>query len=110
MTDFFDTMLPGVLQEHNMTLHVTPKFSDLRDNEYMRYPLELRYGANDRLEYSADSLRSRRILSTEVATTAGDRVKSSGAHVTTWAVRSTFSTTTTLDWKCAYRWGDHRSS
>jgi len=33
MTDFFDTMLPGVLQEHNMTLHVTPKFSDLRDNE-----------------------------------------------------------------------------
>ncbi len=24
MTDFFDTMLPGVLEEHNMTLHVRP--------------------------------------------------------------------------------------
>src|ERR1041384_7696638 len=50
MTDIFETMLPGVLQEHNMTLHFTPKFSDLRDNEYIRYPLELRYGATDRWE------------------------------------------------------------
>src|SRR3954466_4923154 len=38
MTEFFDTMLPGVLGEHNMTIHVTPKFSDLRDNEFMRLP------------------------------------------------------------------------
>lgn len=44
MTEFFDTMLPGVLQEHNLTLHFTPKFSDLRDEEYMRLPFELRYG------------------------------------------------------------------
>src|SRR5258708_31404453 len=51
MTDFFDTMLPGVLQEHKMTLHVTPKFSDLRDNQYMRVPLELRFDANDRFEW-----------------------------------------------------------
>jgi hypothetical protein len=50
MTDFFDTMLPGVLQENNVTLHFTPKFSDLRDNEYIRYPLELRYGATDNWE------------------------------------------------------------
>jgi hypothetical protein len=50
MTDFFDTMLPGVLDEHNMTLHVRPKFSDLRDHEYWRFPLELRYGLTDRLE------------------------------------------------------------
>src|SRR5581483_6473137 len=50
MTEFFDTMLPGVLEEHNMTLHFTPKFSDLRDNEFMRFPLELRYGITDRWE------------------------------------------------------------
>jgi hypothetical protein len=52
MTEYFDTMLPGVLQEHNVTLHFTPKFSDLRDHEYIRYPLELRYGATDNLELS----------------------------------------------------------
>lgn len=50
MTEFFDTMLPGVLEEHNMTLHVHPKFSDLRDYEYMRFPFELRYGLTDRWE------------------------------------------------------------
>src|ERR1041385_3773080 len=53
MSEYFDTMLPGVLQEHNVTLHFTPKFSDLRDNEYVRYPLELRYGASQNLELSA---------------------------------------------------------
>lgn len=50
MTEFFDTMLPGVLDEHNMTLHVRPKFSDLRDSEYMRFPFELRYGLTDKWE------------------------------------------------------------
>jgi hypothetical protein len=50
MTDFFDTMLPGVLDEHNLTLHVRPKFGDLRDDEYMRFPFELRYGLTDRWE------------------------------------------------------------
>jgi hypothetical protein len=53
MTEFFDTMLPGVLEEHNMTLHVRPKFSDLRDYEYMRFPFELRYGLTDRWELQA---------------------------------------------------------
>ena len=52
MTEFFDTMLPGVLEENNMTLHFKPKFSDLRDNEFMRFPIELRYGYSDRLELS----------------------------------------------------------
>lgn len=52
MSEFFDTMLPGVLQEKNVTLHFTPKFSDLRDNEYIRYPLELRYGASENWELS----------------------------------------------------------
>ena len=50
MTEFFDTMLPGVLQEHNMTLHVHPKFSDFRDYEYVRLPFELRYGLTDKWE------------------------------------------------------------
>ncbi len=53
MSEYFDTMLPGVLEEHNLTLHFTPKYSDFRDNEYIRYPLELRYGASERLELSA---------------------------------------------------------
>jgi hypothetical protein len=50
MTEFFDTTLPGVLGEHNMTIHVTPKFSDLRDNEFVRLPFEVRYGLSDKLE------------------------------------------------------------
>ncbi len=50
MTDFFDTNLPGVLDAKNITLHFTPKFSDVRDNEYIRYPLEVRYGLNNRWE------------------------------------------------------------
>lgn len=50
MTDFFDTVLPGTLGAQNVTLHFTPKFSDLRDREFIRYPLEIRYGATDRLE------------------------------------------------------------
>ena len=50
MTDFLDTMLPGVLEQNNVTLHFRPKFSDLRDNEYMRFPFELRYGLTNRWE------------------------------------------------------------
>ncbi len=50
MTEFFDTMLPGVLGENNITVHIQPKFSDLRDREFMRFPVELRYGLTDRWE------------------------------------------------------------
>lgn len=50
MTEFFDTVLPGVLEEHNMTLHVMPKFSDVRDNEFVRMPFEVRYGLSDKVE------------------------------------------------------------
>lgn len=50
MNDFFDTMLPGTLSEYNIILKFSPKFSDLRDNEYIRYPFELRYGLTPRWE------------------------------------------------------------
>ncbi|MDO8542879.1 MAG: hypothetical protein Q7S40_20750 [Opitutaceae bacterium] len=50
MTEFFDTMLPGVLEENNMTVHFRPKLGDLRDEEYMRLPFELRYGLTSRWE------------------------------------------------------------
>lgn len=50
MTDFLDTMLPGVLDKENVTLSFKPKFGDLRDEEYIRFPIELRYGYTDRLE------------------------------------------------------------
>jgi len=53
MTDFLDTMLPGVLEEKNITLHFRPKFGDLRDEEYMRFPFEVRYGLTDRTELQA---------------------------------------------------------
>jgi len=53
MTDFLDTMLPGVLEERNITLHFRPKFGDLRDEEYMRFPFELRYGYTKNLELRA---------------------------------------------------------
>jgi hypothetical protein len=50
MNDFFDTMVPGTLTEYNIILKFSPKFSDLRDNEFVRYPLELRYGLTPRWE------------------------------------------------------------
>jgi hypothetical protein len=50
MTEFFDTTLPGVLGPHNLALDFRPKFSDLRDSEYMRLPFELRYGLAPRWE------------------------------------------------------------
>lgn len=53
MTDFLDTMLPGVLEEKDITLHFRPKFGDLRDEEYMRFPFEVRYGLTDRTELQA---------------------------------------------------------
>src|SRR5471032_1823923 len=44
MREFFDTTLPGTLSQYNVVMDFSPKFSDFRDNEYIRYPIELRYG------------------------------------------------------------------
>jgi hypothetical protein len=48
--EFFDTRLPGTLARFNVELKFTPKFGDFRDNEFVRYPFELRYGLSDRTE------------------------------------------------------------
>lgn len=53
MTDFFDTTLPGTVGKRNMTFHYTPKFSDFRDHEYVRYPFEIRYGIGERWDLNA---------------------------------------------------------
>lgn len=50
MTEFLDTILPGTLGAKNLTLHFNPKFADIRHREFIRYPVEVRYGATDRLE------------------------------------------------------------
>ena len=50
MTEFFDTTLPGVLGGRNLALDFRPKFSDLRDYEFVRLPFELRYGLTQRWE------------------------------------------------------------
>jgi hypothetical protein len=65
MTDFLDTMLPGVLDEENITLHFRPKFGDLRDEEYMRFPLELRYGLTNRVELRGGTIHGRAPLTAE---------------------------------------------
>ncbi len=50
MTDFLDTMLPGTLGARNLTLHLTPKWADFRDREFIRLPLEVRYGVGEHLD------------------------------------------------------------
>jgi hypothetical protein len=50
MSEFFDTVLPGTLSQYNIVMDFTPKFSDVRDNEYVRYPIELRYGLRPKWE------------------------------------------------------------
>jgi hypothetical protein len=53
MREFFDTILPGTLGEHNLALKFSPRFGDLRHREFIRYRFEVRYGATDRLELMA---------------------------------------------------------
>ncbi|HWA08250.1 MAG TPA: hypothetical protein VG838_02165 [Opitutaceae bacterium] len=54
MSEFFNTMLPGTLSQYNVVLDFSPKFSDFRDNEFIRYPLELRYGLTSHTELFGD--------------------------------------------------------
>lgn len=50
MNEFFDTILPGTLKRYNVIMDFSPKFSDLRDREFVRYPIELRYGVREKWE------------------------------------------------------------
>ncbi|HEU5079247.1 MAG TPA: hypothetical protein VFT72_08530 [Opitutaceae bacterium] len=50
MTEFFETILPGTLKQHNMVLDFTPKAGDLLNQEFIRYPLQIRYGYSEQLE------------------------------------------------------------
>jgi hypothetical protein len=50
MTEFFETVLPGTLRKYNTVLDFTPKFGDFRNREFIRYPLQLRYGYSENLE------------------------------------------------------------
>ncbi len=50
MNEFFDTYLPGTLAKRNLVLDFSPKFSDFRDREYIRYPIDVRYGLTPQLE------------------------------------------------------------
>jgi len=50
MNEFFDTTLPGTLKKYNVVIEFTPKFVDFRDHEYIRFPIEIRYGAGEHWE------------------------------------------------------------
>ncbi len=47
VTDFFDTVLPTTLMHRNLSLDFQPKFSDVRSEEFIRIPLEVRYDVSD---------------------------------------------------------------
>src|SRR5450432_3280766 len=47
VTDFFDTVLPTNLMRRNLSLDFQPKFSDVRSEEFIRIPLEVRYDVTD---------------------------------------------------------------
>ena len=48
--DFFGRRLPGTLERYKLSLDYTPKFGDLVNREYIRFPLVLSYGLTDRTE------------------------------------------------------------
>jgi hypothetical protein len=50
MTEFFDTTLPGTLKKYKLVLSFSPRASDARSGEFIRLPVELRYGLSNRWE------------------------------------------------------------
>lgn len=48
--DFFDVTLPGIAEKHHLILDFEPKVGDLVRREYIRYPLDLRYGLSNHWE------------------------------------------------------------
>jgi hypothetical protein len=50
MREFFDTTIPGTLKKYNLVFSFSPRMADARKGEFIRLPVVLRYGLNDRWE------------------------------------------------------------
>lgn len=50
MREILDLRLPGNLEKYNFTLDFEPRIGDALRREYVRFPIELRYGFTDRWE------------------------------------------------------------
>ena len=50
MSEFFDTTMPGTLKKYNLVFSISPRLADARRGEYIRLPVQLRYGLKERWE------------------------------------------------------------
>jgi|GEM_PF-1743415 len=50
MSEFLDTTLPGTLRKYKLVFSISPRAADARRGEFIRLPVELRYGLSDRWE------------------------------------------------------------
>jgi len=50
LSEFFDTLLPGTIGQHKLIVDFSPKFSDVRSQEYVRYPINVSYGIKENWE------------------------------------------------------------
>jgi hypothetical protein len=50
MTEFIDTTIPGTLKKYKLVFSFSPRASDARTGEFIRLPVQLRYGLGDRWE------------------------------------------------------------
>lgn len=50
MTEFFDTTLPGTLKKYKLVIGFSPRTADARRGEYIRLPVQVRYGLSERWE------------------------------------------------------------
>ncbi|MDX2185898.1 MAG: hypothetical protein SFV32_03110 [Opitutaceae bacterium] len=48
--EIFDVNIPGALEKYRLTVNFEPKIGDLVKRRYVRFPIELRYGLNNRTE------------------------------------------------------------
>lgn len=51
----FDSALPGTERKNSLRLIVHPHFGDLSQRDYVRMPVGLRYGVNERLELTGET-------------------------------------------------------
>lgn len=53
MRDFFDVTLPGIAARHHLLIDITPKVGDVVRREFVRFPVDVRYGLTVRYEIYA---------------------------------------------------------